>query len=147
MNADIFNSYKNASLATDCKITPVILLYETAIKSLHKATKAIEDGDIEARFNNMKHATDIILGLKMALDFDNENTQKLSAILNDFYLRIERDLNAAQKNNDAQKCKDIIAELSQMKESWEYARSQNTQISSSQDDVASANIASINQSF
>ena len=64
------NSYREQQILTASPARLVAMLYEKAITSLRLAIKAIEDGDIQARWKANARAVEIIEHLSMTLDTD-----------------------------------------------------------------------------
>ena len=83
----------------------VVMLYEGAIKALHAAGTAIDNGRFDEKARMITKTVDILEGLRIALDL--EQGSEASANLNDLYLYMKLRLAKASLKND----KDILAEV------------------------------------
>ena len=119
MNQSLPGSYKAYSRAnhTVGKTRQVVMLYDGAIRFLQQADEAIARKDFETRYHKLTRASDILVGLQAALDF--EAGGKTAKILYDFYAAIDMRLFALHRSNDSKACKEIIAELRQMRDVWD----------------------------
>lgn len=117
------NHYKAYSAAnrTVAKTRQVVMLYDGAIRYVKQASRAIEEGLIEDRFKLLTKASEIMVGLQNSLDF--EKGGDITNVLLSFYSNISRRIimvNFSKATEVAQKqCEDIIAELKQMRDTWE----------------------------
>ena len=118
------NQYKNAAkeylerqVHNASPAERVVLTYDGAIRFLMNARRAIEQNNIEARFINCKKATDIITYLMETLDMEQggEISQNLSRIYS-YMLRRLVDVNI---KNAVEPIDEVIAQLRQLRSSWE----------------------------
>lgn len=109
-------TYKNNSYMVR-KTKQVVMLYEGAIRSVQQAKAAIEEGDIETRFNALTKACEIVTGLQLSLDFDNGG--EISQLLYDYYAGLDMRLMSIHQSNDAEMCDVCLRHLKMMKEAWE----------------------------
>lgn len=112
-------SYKAYAAATQtvAKTKQVVMLYDAAIKCVKQASEAIEQGDIETRYNSLVKACEIIFGLQGSLDF--ESGGDVAQTLYDFYASVDARLITVHRSADAGTCKQIVKELKLMREAWE----------------------------
>jgi flagellar secretion chaperone FliS len=108
-------AYAN-SLNTIPKTKQVIMLYEGVIKHLNKAIIAIEENDIELRYNSIDKASKIIMGLHSALDF--ENAKSVSDVLDRYYTYIYFRIITIHSTNNIDDIKTIIEEIDNMQNTW-----------------------------
>ncbi|HNY25946.1 MAG TPA: flagellar export chaperone FliS [Candidatus Sumerlaeota bacterium] len=71
-------AYLTAQVHTADRMDLVISLYESAIASIKQAMEAIESGEGDRRHPPLRHATDILLTLSDALNFNVESDLALS---------------------------------------------------------------------
>ena len=62
--------YEETAVTTQNKGRLVVMLYDSAIKFLNQAVKALQAGDLEAKARNIGRATEIIFELYTVLDLD-----------------------------------------------------------------------------
>ena len=111
-------SYKAYAAATQtvAKTKQVVMLYDATIKSVKQGCEAIEQGDIETRYNSLVKASEIIFGLQGCLDFDAGGD--IAQTLYDFYSSIDARLMSIHRTNDVVMCQQIIDELKKMRDAW-----------------------------
>jgi len=113
------NLYKAYSRATHtvAKTRQIVMLYDGAIRFLSQAKEAMEQGQIERRFNTLNKVYDIIVGLQTCLDFEAGNTA--AQALYDFYSSIDSRILQLQRTDDAAMCAELIAEMKEMRDVWD----------------------------
>jgi flagellar protein FliS len=117
------NQYQAYSIATRtvAKTRQIIMLYDGAVRFLKQATVAIEEKRIEDRFNLLKKASDIMMGLHGALDF--ENGGDVAHVLHRFYASMSMRMLSVnfkkKKEESLALCQQLIEELKQMRDVWE----------------------------
>ena len=120
MAADKIASYANADYygkESMQKTRQIVLLYEGIIRFLEQAKKAMEDKDYEERFNLLQKASNVIVGLHSALDFDKGG--EISGTLSNFYSNLDLRIINLNRTNDVAECDEIIKEIKLMHEAWE----------------------------
>lgn len=111
------NAYKAAAYREESKTRQVVMLYEGVLNSVKKAKHAMETGDIEARYNNLTKACEILTGLQLSLDF--EHGGEISQLLYDYYAGLDMRLNHLHFTQDMAICDLCIRQLEMMKSAWE----------------------------
>ncbi len=109
-------SYQTQRIMTATPAQLVAMLYERAIFALKSAVRAIEAGDIEARFNANKQAGDIITHLYTTLDV--ERGGEIAANLGQLYHYMLGRLTFIDVRNDPAPAREVIALLEPLCESW-----------------------------
>lgn len=94
----------------------VAMLYERAITLLHQTIKAIEAGNIEARWQANGKATDVICHLWDTLD--RERGGDVAENLNRLYGFMVMRLTMVDVENSAQAARDVIRLLEPLQRSW-----------------------------
>lgn len=99
------------------KTRQVVMLYEGAIRYVQQAKKAIEENDIETRYNSLVKACDIVTGLQLCLDF--EKGGQVSKTLYNYYAGLDMRLLSIHQSNSIEMCDLCIKHLRMMKDAWE----------------------------
>lgn len=99
------------------KTKQVVMLYDGAIKYMQKAIEAIEEENIQDRYNALEKASSIVVGLQAALDF--EKGKDISEALENYYFSIDMRIISVHRSQDIEMCNQIIKELRQMRDAWE----------------------------
>lgn len=119
MVADKFASYANADYygkESMQKTKQIVLLYEGLMRFVEHAKKAIEEKDYAERFNLLQKASNVIVGLHSALDFDKGG--EVSKTLGNFYSNLDLRIVNLNRSNDIAECDDIIREIKLMHDAW-----------------------------
>jgi flagellar protein FliS len=115
----------------------VAMLYEKAILSLKEAVRAIEAGDVQARFNANQRAGEIITHLWTTLD--RERGGEIADNLSRLYAFMTGRLTYVDVRNDPEPAREVIALLEPLRESWDaLARGAATVPVEATNDAASA---------
>ena len=110
------NTYREQQILTASPARLVAMLYGKAIICLQQAIKAIENGDIQARFNANARAVEIIEHLSMTLDTDQGG--QIAADLDRLYPFMIRHLIDVDVKNDPEPAREVIALLEPLRDSW-----------------------------
>lgn len=108
--------YREQDILTASPARLVAKLFEAAITSLRKAIQAIEDKDIEARWNANKRAMEIIYHLLATLD--HEKGGEIAENLERVYIFIIRHLVNVDFHNDPAPALEAIDLLHQLHRAW-----------------------------
>jgi len=119
MSKDASNLYKAYHKAshTVSKTRQIVMLYDGTIRFLQQAGEAMEKNEYERRYNTLSRASEIISGLQGCLDFNTGGD--MAKILFDFYSNIDLRILTLHRTNDKAACDAIIADLKQMRDSWD----------------------------
>jgi flagellar protein FliS len=109
------NAYKNSVFSVD-KVTQVIMLYDTAIASIHQAKIAIEEKDIQTRYNKLEKAFKILTGLRDALDHNAGGD--FSSIMSDWYTGTAMRVISINTSCDINMCNLCIKHIKEMRTAW-----------------------------
>lgn len=112
------NPYKAYSKAnhTVPKTQQVVMLYDGVIRNLKQAKQAVQENDIQTRFNRLKRSSDIIIGLQLSLDFNQG--EEAARALYDFYASIDSRIMQQHRKPDASALDLLIEEVKQMRDLW-----------------------------
>lgn len=120
MNNKALNQYKSVDLNTAvASASPhqlISMLFRGTLEALAKAAGAIERKDIPLRTQQINKATEIIMNLRGTLDF--EAGGEVAENLESLYDYMVRALMEANRNNDADKVKEVSGLVSQIAEGW-----------------------------
>lgn len=116
MKPSVSKAYQTQSVMTASPARLVAMLFDRAISSLKEAVRAIEAGEIEARWRANTRATDIVSHLALTLDM--ERGGEIAANLDRLYRFILERLPEIDIHNDPQTARDMIALLEPLRRSW-----------------------------
>jgi len=107
MNRNAAQHYQEQQILNATPAERIVLLYNGAIKFLMQARQAIDENNIQERFNNNKRASDIIFYLQDTVDMEKggEIAQNLYRI----YGYMLRRLIDVDMKNDQEAIDDVIA--------------------------------------
>ncbi len=108
--------YMQQQLNTASPAMLVAMLYDRAINFLKEAVRAIEAGEIEARWKANNKAIEIITHMWMTLDLDKGG--EIAANLDRLYRFMLNHLTQVDMKNDAKAAQDVIALLEPLHASW-----------------------------
>jgi flagellar protein FliS len=111
------HQYGRINVGTADRGRLVVLLYEGAINFLKKAKNDVQEGNIDAKCNNINRAQDIIQELNNSLKMDEGG--EIAGNLRSLYFFMERHLVMAKIERDGDKNVDeVISMLSSLCEAW-----------------------------
>lgn len=117
MNKNAAQHYKEQQILNATPAERIVLLYNGAIKFLLHAKAAIEEGNIQERFNNNKRASDIIFYLQDTLDM--EKGGEIAENLFRLYGYMLRRLIEVDMKNNVEAIDDVVGKLRQLNASWQ----------------------------
>lgn len=129
MNKNAAQHYKEQQILNATPAERVVLLYDGAIKFLLQAKHAIEEKDIQGRFNANKRASDIIFYLQDTLNM--ENGGEIAVNLYRIYGYMLRRLIEVDIKNDVEAVDDVISKLRELNASWKKIASGDVMIHNS----------------
>ena len=94
------------------------MLYEGAIRFLQQAKSAIEQGNINERYNRLLQASEVVMGLQSCLDF--EAGGDAARVLYDFYSAVDMRIMGLHRSSDGEACERVIQDLKDMRDVWEH---------------------------
>jgi flagellar protein FliS len=109
-------TYQHTAVTTQSKGRLIILLYDGAIKFCKLAIRAMESQDIESKGKYISKTQDIIWELNSVLNM--ESGGEIATNLRSLYLYMNRRLNEANIHFDPEICREVIALLEELNESW-----------------------------
>lgn len=109
--------YLERQVQSASPVERVVLAYDGAIRFLLAARRAIEEGNIEARFINNKKAADIVSYLMETLD--TEQGGEIAQNLQRLYFYMLRKLVEVDVKNSTEAIDDVIGHLKKLRASWE----------------------------
>lgn len=117
MNKNAAQHYKEQQILNATPAERIVLLYNGAIKFLLKAKEAIDEQNVQERFNNNKRASDIIFYLQDTLDM--EKGGEIATNLHRIYGYMLRRLIDVDMKNDKEAIDDVIEKLRELNASWQ----------------------------
>jgi flagellar protein FliS len=114
-----YEQYKSNSVQTLSPQRIVLLLYDTIIKDINFAVKAIDDKDFISSNKKIQKAQDIIMELMMALDKEKggEIAVNLAALYDYWYRRLVE----ANVKKNTEILSEVASMVKELRNSWEIA--------------------------
>ena len=109
-------AYTESSVLTASREQLVVMLYDGAIRFLHQAAMALENGQREQAHQRLRRADAIIDELNLSLDM---SYGELPARLRAIYLFCKRQIIDALIGQVAEPVRAVIGLLSELRESWD----------------------------
>jgi len=122
MTKSAADKYQVQQIMTASPARLVAMLFDKAISSLHEAIRAIEAGDIEARWRANGRAMEIISHLWATLDM--EKGGEIAANLDQLYKFMLERLPDVDLHNNPGPARDVIGLLEPLRKSWHTVASQ-----------------------
>lgn len=120
VNLNALNQYKSVDLRAAAETASphqlIVMLFDGALSALAKAKGAIERSNIEERTQHLNKASEIIVGLRGALDL--EKGGEIAANLDALYDYMTRTVMRANRENDLDRVQEVIELLLEVKQGW-----------------------------
>ena len=116
MERRALKTYGTQQVMTASPVELVALLYDKAMVSLREAIRAIEGGDVNARWKANNKATEIVTHLVNTLD--HENGGEVARNLESLYRYMLDRLFEVDMKNDAAAAQDVIGLMEPLRDSW-----------------------------
>ena len=110
-------TYTNLSLTGASPVGLVVALYDNALKSLHRARRAMEANDIEQRTKCLNHVLTIIGHLEGTLDM--EHGGEVARTLVQFYAYSRAAILEVSLKNSTEKLVDLASHFASLRETWQ----------------------------
>lgn len=117
MTYDPARAYRQLSIQSASPIGLIVLLFNSALSSLHKAEKAAEAGEIESRVRELNHVLDIVAELRSVLDF--ERGGDVARQFDVFYRMVEVQILKANIENSPVIIQDLISHFVKIRDAWQ----------------------------
>jgi flagellar protein FliS len=117
MTNDPARAYRQLSVQSASPIGLIVLLFNSAIASLHKAERAAEANRIEERVNELNHVLDIVSELRSVLDF--ERGGDVARQFDHFYQMAEAQILQANLQNSPEIVRDLISHFVKIRDAWQ----------------------------
>lgn len=119
---NVAQSYARLFVEGSSPVGLVVALYDNALKSLHRARRAIETNDIELRTRYLNHVLCIIAHLQGTLDL--ERGGEVAATLTRFYSYARAGILEVSLTNSKEKLADLASHFYSLREAWQTVESQ-----------------------
>lgn len=130
MTNDPARAYRQLSVQGASSIGLIVLLFNSAIASLHKAERAAEGSRIEARVNELNHVLDIVSELRSVLDF--ERGGDVARQFDQFYQLAEAQILQANLQNSPEIIRDLTTHFVKIRDAWQQADGKRSETSTGQ---------------
>lgn len=116
-------SYQRTNVTTADNLKLIIMCYDAAIRDLEEAKRSQQGRHLQATYDRIRHAQDIVTELLVGLDYERGGTiaQNLSRIYN-YVLRQLIGLNT--NNKDLHTYDHLIGIMGELRSAWEGIRDQ-----------------------
>ncbi len=108
-------AYTNAA-ANVSKTRQVVMLYDGLIRMVQQVKTAMENNEIEKRYNLLQQACNVILGLQASLDF--ERGGEIAQLMDKYYSSIDARLISLHRRQDIAVADQVVKELKMMRDAW-----------------------------
>jgi len=119
---DAAQTYTQISLEGSSPVGLVVALYDNALKSLHRARRAIEANDIERRTHHLNHVLSIISHLQGTLDLQRGG--KVARTLAQFYAYARAKILEVSLTNSLEKLTQLASQFSSLRGAWHASETQ-----------------------
>jgi len=116
MTKNATNTYQTQQIMTASPARLVAMLFDKAISSLNEAIRAIDAGDVEARWRANGRAMEIVNHLWATLDM--EKGGQIATNLDQIYQFILAKLPEVDMRNNPAAARDVIGLLEPLRRSW-----------------------------
>jgi flagellar secretion chaperone FliS len=119
--------YRESAVRGASPLGLIVILYEEIVRSIRKAIRAFESGDIEARGRSLTHAVEVIGYLQSILDF--EKGGNVARNLSSFYNLMRGKLLEIHISPTHDGLEMLAREFANVGEAWQQAERALTQLS------------------
>jgi flagellar secretion chaperone FliS len=116
---DPVRSYRESAVRGASPLGLIVILYEEIVRSIRKALRAFETGDIEARGKELTHAVEVIGYLQSILDF--EKGGEVARNLSNFYNLMRGKLLETHIQPSAEGLDMLATEFAKLASAWQQA--------------------------
>lgn len=109
-------AYQQSATLGASPVELVVLLYDAALGSLHRAAKAIDSRDIEKRTVALNHVLEVTAELQAALNF--ERGGEVARQLDGFYTVVGKQVLEASVKNSRPAVEALIAQFASLRHAW-----------------------------
>lgn len=126
--------YRESAVRGASPIGLIVILYEEIVRSIRKALRAFDAGDIEARGRALTHAIEVIGYLQSVLNF--EQGGDVARSLSDFYNFMRGKLFDIHINPTHEGLETMAAEFARLVAAWQQAERSMARTATAQDKSA-----------
>lgn len=118
----VAQTYTQLSIEGSSPVGLVVALYDNALRSLHRARRAMDENDIERRTQYLNHVLCIIAHLQGTLDL--ENGGEVAESLLKFYSFARASVLEVSISNSKEKLSTLASHFSSLRDAWQVVDSQ-----------------------
>lgn len=109
-------TYRQFDIQGASPVGLIILLYDAALKSLHRALEALEAGDIERRTKALNHVVEVVGELQRSLN--HEQGGQLTGLLDRFYSIVRGKIMEANIKASREILEELVEQFRGLREGW-----------------------------
>jgi flagellar protein FliS len=121
---DPVRSYRESAVRGASPLGLIVILYDEIVRSIRKALRAFESGDVEARTKELNHAVEVIGYLQSILDF--EKGGQVARNLSNFYNLMRGKLLETQIMPTRDGMEMLAREIAKVGTAWQQAEKSTT---------------------
>lgn len=137
MTNDPARAYRQLSVQSASPVGLIVLLFNSAIASLHKAERAAAENQIETRVAELNHVLDIVSELRSVLDF--ERGGDVARQFDQFYQLAEVQVLQANLQNSQDIIRDLVAQFIKIRDAWQQVDGKGSETASHPPAASGAN--------
>ena len=116
------HTFTQLSVEGSSPVGLVVALYDSALKSLYRARRAMEANDIERRTQHLNHVLTVVAHLQGTLDF--ERGGEVARTLSQFYAFARAKILEVSFTNSPEKLTELASHFSSLRGAWQVVETQ-----------------------
>ena len=141
-----YQQYKKNAKIVSSPAEGIAQYFDEAATSMEAAAIAIDNNDIEKRYNDSQHAANIMSGLSASLNRDTPEQETMAQTLDDYYSSMIVMIGRMNIKNDRALCLSIRDSFKEMAKCWReagaaYAKGQEEKVESASSAVPNPNLS------
>ena len=114
------NTYQKTAVETVDNLKLVVMCYDAVVRDLQEAKRLHENKSMEATYDKIRHAQDIVTELLVGIDY--ERGGEISVNLSRLYNFILRQLIGINSRQDTSVYDSLVHIMSELRDAWEQIR-------------------------
>jgi len=117
MNSNPARAYRQCAVQGASPMGLILMLYDAAVASLHRAIAAFDANDIESRTSHLNHVLDVVAELQGSLNI--EKGGKVAKHLDRFYTYARGEIFEANIRNSKEELHRLVEQFLSLREAWQ----------------------------